>query len=248
MTIRPGLFGGFPDVVAGMSTRQGGEQGSPFGMNLSYRVGDDPERVRRNRQVFFGSLGILVQSLALPSQVHGTTVREVERPGEYPECDALLTRTPEVFLCITVADCVPILLYAPAQGVIGAVHAGWRGTAERIVALAVRRMVESYGVDPSGLHAWLGPSAGVCCYTVGEEVASRMDPRFVARDGRGTVVDLKSANRQLLLATGLDAARIEVSPSCTISEREVFHSYRRDRDASGRMMAVIGLRPATSTR
>ena len=248
MTLRPVLFQEFPEIVAAMSTRQGGVPGSPFGMNLSYRVGDDPSRVHENRAAFFGSLGIPLDRLAIPSQVHSATVRDVDRAGEYPECDALLTGTRDVALCVTVADCVPILLYAPARGVIGAVHAGWRGTSAGILALAVERMRELFQVDPSDLRAWLGPSAAVCCYTVGEDVASQFDPRFVARDGRGVVLDLKSANRHLLLSAGVKPERIEVSPACTITESNRFHSYRRDREASGRMMAVIALRPSPSAR
>lgn len=248
MTLRPALFQEFPEIVAGMSMRQGGVPGSPFGMNLSYRVGDDPARVHENRRAFFGSLEISLDHLAIPSQVHSAIVREVDRAGEVPECDALLTGTRDVALCVTVADCVPILLYAPARGVIGAVHAGWRGTSAGIVARAVERMHELFRVDPSDLRAWLGPSASVCCYTVGEDVALQFDPRFVARDGRGILLDLKSANRHLLLAAGVQPERIEVSPACTIAESVRFHSYRRDREASGRMMAVIVLRLPPSAR
>jgi polyphenol oxidase len=248
MILRPAIFRDIAGITTAMSTRQGGVPGSRFGMNLSFRVGDDPGNVRQNRLAFFTSLGISLDRIAVPSQVHGATIREADRPGEYAECDALLTGATEVYLCITVADCVPILLYSPARGVIGAVHAGWRGTSAGILARAVERMRQAFAVDPSDLIAWLGPSAGTCCYSVGEDVASQIDPRFVSRDGRGRFVDLKSANRQLLLTSGVKPERIEVSPACTISDKAIFHSFRRDREVSGRMMAVIGLRRPPSAR
>jgi YfiH family protein len=210
-------------------------------MNLSFRVGDQEENVRRNREIFFGSLGIGTSELAVPGQVHSTVVVRVGGPGSYPACDALITDARRVFLCVSVADCVPLLLYDPGIPAVAAVHAGWRGVAGRIVERAVGLMQRDLAVVPGRLRAYLGPSASVCCYAVGEEVASQFDPRFVQRDGGRFLVDLKQAARQQLLDAGVPAEQIEVSPSCTISEAQLFHSFRRDGERSGRMMAVIGL-------
>lgn len=239
--LRPAIFGEDGLIVAAVSTRQGGVSPEPLGMNLSFRVGDAEENVRRNREIFFGSLGILPSELALPGQVHGAIVHRIDSPGNFLDCDALLTNAPRVFLCITVADCVPILLYDPTSKAIAAVHAGWRGTASGILARALERMSVEFSASPSRILAYLGPAASACCYVVGDEVASRFDPRFVSRTDAGPLVDLKGTNLQELLDAGVPQRQIEISPSCTISESALFHSFRRDGDRSGRMMAVIGL-------
>lgn len=228
-------------VIAAMSTRNGGVSPFPLGMNLSFRVGDREENVRRNREIFFGSLGVGTAELAWPEQVHSTAVVRVDKPGSYPACDALVTDARRIFLCVSVADCVPILLFDPGIPAVAAVHAGWRGAVGGIVGRAVRLMQRELAVVPERLRAYFGPSASACCYSVGEEVATQFDPRFVHRDGGRILADLKQATRQQLLDTGVPADQIEVSPSCTISEPQTFHSYRREGGHSGRMMAVIGL-------
>jgi hypothetical protein len=239
--LRPSVFANWPGVVAAVSTRIGGVSPSPLGMNLSFRVGDRDENVRQNRELFFGSLGVRTADLAIPGQVHGTTVLRVDAPGSYPESDALSTAASGVFLCVSVADCVPILLCDPAIPAIAAVHAGWRGTVGRIVAGAVRAMEREYAADPCRLRAYLGPAASSCCYVVGKDVASRFEDRFTRRDGAGIHVDLKEANYQQLLDAGVPAGQVETSLSCTICEPRQFHSFRRDGEQSGRMIAVIGM-------
>ncbi len=238
--IRPPIFQD-PAVLAAVSTRNGGVSSAPFGMNLSFHVGDREENVRRNREIYFGSLGIRVDELAVPGQIHGTTVMRVGVPGSYAECDALITGASRVFLCVSVADCVPILLHEPAVPAVAAVHAGWRGTVGRILESAIQMMKRELGAEPGRLRAYLGPAASWCCYGVGEDVAAQFDPRCVRRDGGRTFVDLKGANAGQLLGLGVPPEHIEVSPYCTISDLNRFHSFRRDGLRSGRMIAVIGL-------
>jgi polyphenol oxidase len=240
-SIRPSIFAAWPGVVAAMSTRLGGEGGSPFGMNLSTSVGDDPDRVERNRSAFFRDLGIELKELAIPGQVHSSVVRIIQDPGPYPSCDGLVTTGERVFLCVTVADCLPILMLDPEHQAIAAVHAGWRGTVSGITRTALSLMVEHFKTDPAQIVAFIGPGAGVCCYQVGEEVAGNMNPRFVLRRDSSVFLDLKGANEHQLESLGVPRENVEVHPSCTIGERDRFHSYRRDREHSGRMMAVLGL-------
>lgn len=236
--IRPIVFP--PGITAAFSTRIGGVSPSPLGMNLSFMVGDDPVNVRKNREMFFGSLGIPPGQVAIPGQVHGTTVRRVDGPGDYPESDALISSERGLFLCISVADCVPILLFDPLHNAVGAVHAGWRGTASAIVVAAVEAMHAEFGTLPAGLIASIGPSASGCCYKVGADVASRFLPLFVREERGESYVDLKGVNRGQLLNAGLRPGNVELSTYCTISDSLLFHSYRRDGATSGRMMGVIG--------
>jgi hypothetical protein len=212
-------------------------------MNLSYRVGDDPDNVLKNRRLFFGRLGISPDRIAVPGQVHGDTILSIDAPGDYPACDGLVTRSEGVFLCVTTADCIPALLFDPPTEIVAVVHAGWRGTSLGILSKAVRMLKEEFGVNVRTLQAFLGPGAGPCCYSVGEDVAARFPSQFVIhRDGR-VYLDLQAANGHQLREAGLLPENTETSSYCTICSAELFHSYRRDREKSGRMMGVIGLAP-----
>lgn len=228
-------------VVAGVSTRIGGVSGEMLGMNLSFRVGDDPELVRENRRLFLSHLGLSEDRLALPSQVHGNKVLRVDTPGLFENCDALVTDSTGVVLGISIADCVPILLCDPVRHAIGAVHAGWRGTAAGIAQVAVEAMKEHYQSLPENITAFVGPCASVCCYAVGEEVSRQFPAEVVSIVGKQQMLDLKQANCKDLEMTGVLPRNIEVSSHCTISDSELFHSHRRDGSRSGRMMAVITL-------
>lgn len=237
--ILPKIFSGISNVRAGMSTRIGNESATEFGINLSYNIGDDPTCVGRNRRKYFAQVGISEHELAIPLQCHSNNVLKVDTPGEYRECDALITNTAHVALVVTVADCVPVLLFDPINKAVGAVHAGWRGTIGLIVKRTVEKMKAEYRTDPAQMLAYIGPSAGVCCYEVGEEVAIMFGNKVVPYQKKKTFLDLKKENMFQLMQLGVLASNSEVSSSCTICERKLFHSFRRDGQKAGRMMAVI---------
>ena len=140
-------------------------------------------------------------TMATMHQVHSNSVLAVDRPGPAGEGDALITCMRGLILSIKTADCYPILIADPRTRSIAAIHAGWRGTAGRIVAETVARMQADFGASPGDLHAAIGPGIGICCYEVGEEVArhfqsesERSGPAPLAHargsaapDGTGTV-------------------------------------------------------------
>ncbi len=236
--VRPLDLNRLPGVHAVVSTAEGRSAERPLAGNLSYRVGDDPAQVRKNRDALFALIGATEDVLATPDQVHSASIRWVDQPGRHEECDGLMTRTPGLALGVTIADCVPVLLADPVRGVVAAVHAGWRGSAERIVQKAVAEMVSTAGSDPHEIRAYIGHAAGACCYEVGGEVADRFhDGVRHVRQGR-IFLDLKAENRNQLLAGGLRESHITLGPECTICSPRL-HSYRRDGARSGRMMAVI---------
>jgi len=240
--ISPQIFADVSEIRAGMSTKLESDPDRTFGMNLSYRVGDDPSLVKKNRDAFFARMDIVESELAVPLQCHSQRVLRVDKPGEYEGCDALVTNQMHLALAVVVADCVPLLLVDPVHHAVGAVHAGWRGTAGKIVPRAVEKMKTEYQTDPEQLKVFIGPSAGKCCYEVGEEVAVMFGDKLVSYSKKKYFLDLKGENEAQLRQQGVDARNIEMSDSCTICERQVFHSYRRDGKSSGRMMAVIYLR------
>ncbi len=241
MILRSSLLESTGLVRVALSTRAGGEGRSPFGMNTSFKVGDDPVNVEESRRLLLASIGSTVNDLAIPLQVHSATIRPADVPGEYPECDGLVTNSEDVCLGVSVADCVPILMLDPKQRAIAAVHAGWRGTAAGIVKQAIKIMETEFHTRAKDLIAFIGPCADVCCYEVGKEVATAFDDRHVMKSDGKLHLNLKALNTEILIHSGILRSHIEVSPHCTISDSHLFHSFRRDKEHSGRMMAVIRL-------
>ncbi len=239
--VRSTLFSRFSSLLFGMSTTDGGVSNGTFGMNLSFNVGDDPERVRENRRRFFGHLGISESAVAFTRQEHTTNVREVAAPGIYPESDGLMTATAGVFLAVSSADCTPVMLYDRRLQIVAGVHAGWRGTAGRITGQTVRQLHRSFGTAPEDIVAFIGPSAGVCCYEVGVDVAAQFPQECTVPHANGKfLLDVKKANVLQLLENGVQNSNIETHPDCSIHDSR-YHSFRRDGKGSGRMFAVIGL-------
>lgn len=195
----------------------------------------------RDRERLFRSTGTSPERAAIPRQVHSDVVRIITQPGIYPNCDALMTVERDVFLSVAVADCVPIFLHDRTTGAVAAVHAGWRGSKDRILGNALERLKSFHGASVSDVVAYLGPSAGVCCYEVGEEVARAFGPAFVwRREGSKPHLDLRQFNVSLLLDAGVPESNIEQDRRCTICDPARFPSYRRDGRRAGRMWGLIG--------
>ncbi len=224
------------------TSRAGGvSSGIWASLNLRRSCDDDPACVREN----FRRVGELIgcQRFVFLSQQHtdlilhvdGTdAIRDVYQP--LAEADGLVTRTPELALMVFSADCVPILL--EGEGVVAAVHAGWRGTVKGIAAKAVREM----GCPPETVRAWIGPAIGPCCYQVGDEVREAMRQCLgdEAEDFiHGDKVDLKSFNRRLLERSGVKS--VDVSPICTMCSHETYWSHRYTAGARGVQAGVIVL-------
>jgi hypothetical protein len=153
----------------------------------------------------------------------------------------LITNLRGVYLTVSIADCAPILLYDPKMQAVGCVHAGWRGTQKKILFDAVKRMKSEFHSDPADIFAFAGQCAGPCCYEVGTEVAELFDSGFRSSRNGKTYLDIKKANAAQLTSAGIPDANVEILPDCTICGAESYHSFRRDRELSGRMMALIGM-------
>ena len=233
----------FPDLIHGVSTRHGGVSPEPLGMNLSYSVGDAPENVKENRRIFLHSLGLKEEEVVFQRQIHGTKIRTVTMPGIHDACDALVTDTQGIFLAVSLADCLPILLYDPKRKAVAGIHAGWRGSKAEIVRLAIERMQSEFHSELKNLIGYIGPGAGVCCYEVGEDVAQQFPENYLSAGIKSKPrLDLKGFNKSLMISAGMDESQIEISEYCTICNESLFHSFRRDKERSGRMLAVIGMK------
>jgi len=231
-----------PGLTHAITTRHGGvSSGRCESLNVSYSVGDPVENVDENLRRAANAVGAERKDLFAAYQVHGraVTVVDAESPPR-PRCDVLITRSPTATLMLRYADCTPVLLADPRRDVVGVVHAGWRGSAQRAAAAAVGALEEAFGSDPSDLLAGIGPAIGPCCYTVGDDVVSAFDDRpWLFADGR---LDLWEANRQALIEAGVPDEQIELAGVCTRCESERFFSHRANRgQPAGRFAALIRL-------
>jgi YfiH family protein len=240
--LRSALFSPHQTLRCGISTRCGGVSPEPYELNMSMKVGDKEEHVIKNREIFFQQLGIPLEKLAIPDQIHSSEVVSVSVPGFYDACDGLMTNIENVFLTVTVADCVPVFIYNPEVRAVAVVHAGWRGSKSKIVKNAVETMAKEYGSSAKNLLVYIGPSAGVCCYEIGTDIAEQFEDIYILHhEGRNPHLDLRAVQVDLLLEAGVPQKNIEVSHYCTICVPNLFHSYRRLGPKSGRMMGVIGM-------
>ena len=234
----------------GFSTRNGGVSEQHFdALNLSLRVGDVESHVLENRQRALVALGLVPNRVMLLKQIHSGTVLTVNHASlsdsGLPEADALVTAEADLGLVIETADCYPILLEDAQAGVIGAAHAGWRGTVAGIAARTLEAMI-ALGAQPERIQAAIGP--GICArnYIVGPEVREQFlqagfPERIVQADDAGRLhTDLETANAWLLEASGVPKTSIWQAGVC--STNPDFFSYRRDQGRTGRMWAVISRR------
>lgn len=252
------VFSAYPQIACGFSTRLGGVSRGIFAsMNLGFARGDEDKNVMENYRRICSSIGIFYQDIVLPDQVHETTVRlaKAEDRGkgivlkrDYSRIDAQITNVPGVPLAVFGADCVPIFLFDPVQNAIGTVHAGWKGTAGKIAATAVKKMQECFGCCQKDILAVIGPSIGPECYEVGEDVATAVYNAFL-QDGllmpngkQGKYqLDLWEANRRALLGAGMPEQNITVSGLCTMCRQDLFFSHRATEGKRGSMAGFFML-------
>ena len=215
-------------VARAVTGRGGGVSAGPFAtLNLGDHVGDDPAAVAANRATLAACVGVPAERLLVARQVHGTTVAVVDRPwpGPPPEADALVTSRPGLALAVLVADCVPVLLVAPGEGVVAVAHAGRRGMADGVVPSTVAAMRTLGATD---LFATVGPSICARCYEVPLEMRDAVAARqpvaaSVSRHGRPSL-DVAAGVLEQLRGTCADVAQL---PGCT-AEDAGYYSFRRD--------------------
>ena len=161
------------------------------------------------------------------------------------DCDALITDQSSTLLGILTADCVPILMYDSKNHIVSAVHAGWKGTRDKIVLKTLLKMREKYSTNPADVLVGIAPAIGKCCYEVGEEVAQHFFdmPKSLKKKENGKyMLDLAYINQQQLLNVGVEGQNIEQSNICTACQVDDFFSYRKENKCNGRFMSIIGLK------
>jgi polyphenol oxidase len=238
-SIIPELFAG-ENIICGFTTRTGGVSSQPFdSLNLGTGTSDDINDVMENYRILYNNIGISADCAAYMKQVHGDNVVIAEHSGVYPSTDSLVTNRIGLLLGVKTADCLPLLLFDPVSRSIGAVHCGWRSLVSGIAEKTVRIMTTHFGAVPGNIKAAGGQYAHSCCYEIGEEIRGQFKPESVeTRDGK-LYADLACELRIRLESEGLISENISFYGGCTVCNRDLFFSHRRDGLNSGRMLGYI---------
>lgn len=241
-----------PWLRHGMTTRLGGVSAPPFNsFNLGKNTRDEVASLKTNYQRLFTCNSATQYKVFLTNQVHGDTIQcvafnqaELESETIYDKTDGLMTRESGAFLMSFYADCTPLFFADPIQRVVAVSHAGWKGTVRNIGKKTVEQMCSVYGSKPEDILVGIGPSAGICCYEVGEEVIEQLldsiptlKDFYSPCDNGKYLVNIKKANVASIIEAGVLIDNIEVSSHCTICD-EQFFSYRREGE-TGRMSGYI---------
>jgi YfiH family protein len=242
-----------PGLRHAFFTREGGVSGGIYqGLNGGLGSSDAADNIRENRRRMADHLGVEPGRLVSVWQVHSPDVAMIDAPfpGDRPKADAMVTRTPGLALGISTADCGPILFADPKARVIGAAHAGWKGTFAGVIASTVKAM-ESVGAERANITAVLGPCIGPTAYEVGPEFIARIlaeddgHARFFRPSGRERHALFDMPAFTSLRAQQAGIGRFVDLGLCTYSDQARFYSYRRTTHRQepdyGRLISAICL-------
>ena len=180
----------------------------------------------------------------LPVQKHTDKIQVLEQEFEPSVADAVITAEKNILIGILVADCVPVLVFDKEKEVIGAVHAGWRGTAKHILKNTIKAMLTRYRCYPEDISVAIGPSIRHCCYEVGADVMAEVREAtgkgdYYHRQGNRHFLNLASANKIQALDAGILQENIWLSGECTFCNPDKFYSYRYSKHSTGRQGGFI---------
>lgn len=233
-------------------SRGGVSKGKITGLNLGFRVGDNPDFVMENYRLVSQDLELDLNQMVLSKQTHTDNIRIVTKDdagkgltkiSDIEDTDGLITNVKGITLVVFTADCVPLLFLDPQKEVIAAVHAGWRGTVKGIGSKSLRLMEEKFGCKTENILVAAGPSIGSCCFEFGKDDAG-VFPKENCRDiGNDKVlVDIWAINKNQLIRCGVPEKNIDISGVCTVCNSDKFYSFRTHRENTGRQGAVISLK------
>lgn len=252
-------FEQYKDLIHGFSSREGGVSRGFFStMNMGVHTGDDRENILENYSIFCDTLGVDVNQVVLAPLSHGDTIRNVTKddagsglckPFMFEETDGLLTDVPGLVLTATFADCVPVFFYDPVKKVAGIAHSGWRGTVKEIAGKMVERMQADYGCDTKNIHVGIGPSIGMCCFEVSEDVFYDFteltyleDGWYFDKDNGHYDIDLWRVIWATLTDRGILPENIAISGICTCCNSSLLFSHRATKGRRGTMAGMISIK------
>lgn len=245
----------------GFSTRIGGVSELEYtkSLNLAYGRGDDEDVVRKNLYIFANAVGVDATRIISVAQIHSNFVRVVDESnageGVYKkhalECDGYITEVNDLPIAIKTADCVPILIEARNDDgevlMVSALHAGWRGTADKIVCVAIDKLL-SFGIKSENIYVAIGPCIRQCCYEVGfdfvdaieEKLGQNYSKKYIDKKPDGKIyADISGMNLELVISCGVPQNNVDVLNNCTCCDSKLFFSHRRQKGKRGSMMNII---------
>ncbi len=234
------IFKNYPNLIYTVSEKKDGT------MKLSGDLLKD-KNIIKNREKFLEKFGIEDRLTIKADLVHGGNVEfvSIKESGKIiDKTDGLITTDKNLFLTVTVADCLPIFIYDPEKEIVGLIHGGWRNLAKDILAVAVGKMVKNFGSSSEDILVGIGPGISQCHFEVKNDVLAEFKPYLkevlLKKEGK-SFLDLKKIARIQLINSGIKEENIEISPECTFCLSDKYFSFRRVRPESPEtMIAVIG--------
>lgn len=240
------LFNKMDFIIHGFSTKLSDNNGNMHNFDLATNHGNCTEENITNYRRICAAAGIDVNNIVMTDQVHKSNIRiqTVDDCGkglfvkrDYNEIDGHVTRDKDVILVTLAADCVPVLLADPVAGVIGAVHSGRKGTADKITKNAINILIHELNCKPENIKATIGPSICKECYEVDKEAADEFKDKFtdeelqkiITKNKNKYYIDLWEAINLTLLECNLNEENIEKSNICTCCNNDILYSYRHDK-------------------
>ena len=208
-------------------------------VHLSYDVTDKKENLPDESRNCMLKTKIESAGLAIPIQKHTDNIQWISTPGEYAMCDGLISNlNNKVFISLCVADCVPVCLFDPETDNFGLVHSGWRGTVKQIAVNAIDVMCQNMSKEKD-IRVYMGTSISQKNYEVDGDVANLFSKKNYIKKNNKFLLDIKNQIRDDLRQRGLKSENINVSSKCTFEDRALA-SYRRDGEAAGRIIYLLG--------
>jgi YfiH family protein len=242
-------------LLAGFSTRNGGVSRAPYNsLNLGLNTDDHLPQVEGNRSTFARTFDLAPHQLLTVKQVHGNDLLLIDEPNPdishflSLEVDAIVTNQPGIMIGVLVADCFPVLIWNAQRRIVAAVHVGWRGAANGILGKVIKTLTSHFDCPVEQLQAAVGPGIGAHKYEVDRPVrdafraGSGFWPEISAEVKLGHwQLDLSLSCRLQLEQAGLLPGNLAVAEQCTCCHPELFFSYRRDHEKTGRQLGYIML-------
>ena len=230
-------FNKFPNLLIALSLRE------DKNMKVYYEFGKD-DRALINRERFLNKLGLSEKNVIGVKSVNGDNIEIVtkeDRGNFIHNTDGLITNDKNVYLSITIADCLPIVIFDPQKEVISLIHSGWKGLEKKITKKTIKKMEENFDVNSKELIVGIGPGIGVCHFEVKEDFPAKFKSfpeAIIKKDGK-SYVDLKLIAKRQLEEAGIKPENIDVSSVCTYCQADTYFSYRKDKSEPLQAMMII---------
>jgi len=236
------IFNKYNNLISGVFSKN-------FG-NLSLKHGSLKE-VNANKKKIAEKLVIDWKRICSVKQHHSSeamVVKSIKQCEKKPRADAMITDKKNIFLMIKTADCFPIVFYDPKNNVVSAIHAGWRGTIEKIFNTVLLKMVLTFNCKPEDILAGIGPGIRECCFKHKALVQEKLPEwkKFIKTDKKGwKSVDLAEFIKHQLIDAGIKKGNIEEMKICTSCDKNFFSHFRslKTGEKQGRFPTIIGIKP-----